>query len=297
MKPDFDSMNSDNRALIERELERAIALCGAPEPLMSAMRYSIEAGGKRLRPCLTLGTCDMLEGNREKALVLGCGIEMIHTYSLIHDDLPCMDDDDMRRGKPSNHKVFGEGQAVLAGDGLLSFAFEYMLNKGVEFADPVFFKAILEIARRAGVSGMVAGQARDLEAERGACVDEAELGYIHAHKTADMLCASVLAGAYSANASAAQMDALARFSEKMGLLFQITDDILDHEGNEELVGKTLGKDENNQKLTYITLYGIDRAKRIAEDTADEACRILAEEFGKEAEYLRSTVRKMISRKY
>lgn len=294
---DITQRNNEYRALIEAELNNAIAACGAPDPLMSAMKYSISAGGKRLRPCLALGVCDMLGGDREMALALGCGIEMIHTYSLIHDDLPCMDDDDMRRGRPSNHKVFGEGQAVLAGDGLLTFALEMMLKKGLGFNSPAYFKAVAEIAKRAGVSGMVAGQSRDLEAENGALVDENELRYIHMHKTADMLTAAVLAGAYSANADEASIDALEKYSEKMGLLFQITDDILDYEGDQALVGKTLGKDEENSKLTYITLYGIEKARQIAAQTADDAERIVLDAFGTSAEYLIKTVQEMVSRKY
>lgn len=294
---DIAVKNNEYKVLIEARLELALSSCGAPEPLADAMKYSISAGGKRLRPCLALGVCEMLGGDREKALVLGCGIEMIHTYSLIHDDLPCMDDDDMRRGRPSNHKVFGEGQAVLAGDGLLSFAFEYMLEKGLEFNSASYYNAVHEISRRAGVSGMVAGQSRDLEAENGAVVDEKELRYIHSHKTADMLAAAVLAGAYSADADEASLKALEAYSEKMGLLFQITDDILDYEGDQALVGKTLGKDASSQKLTYITLHGIDKARELAAQTADDALGILSCAFGNDAEYLAETVRLMVSRKY
>lgn len=294
---DITTKNNEYKLMIEAELERMLSCCGAPEPLLSAMKYSISAGGKRLRPCLTLGVCDMLGGDREKALALGCGIEMIHTYSLIHDDLPCMDDDDMRRGRPSNHKVFGDGQAVLAGDGLLTFAFELMLKNGLRFNCSAYYKAVWEISKRAGVSGMVAGQAMDLEAENGAVVDENELNYIHAHKTADMLTAAVLAGAYSADADEASIETLDKYSQKMGLLFQITDDILDYEGDQALVGKTLGKDEQNCKLTYITLYGIEKARDIAARTAEDAERIVLEAFGSRAEYLLDTVRTMVSRKY
>ena len=295
---DLDAINKRYLELIERELYSALEDCGAPEPLFSAMKYSISAGGKRLRPCLALGVCEMLGGNMEAALALGCGIEMIHTYSLIHDDLPCMDDDDMRRGKPSNHKVFGEGQAVLAGDGLLTFAFEFMLKRCFECnGGASCFRAVYEIAKRAGVSGMVAGQARDLEAENGACIDEKELSYIHTHKTADMLAAAVLAGAYSADVDEKTLDALSLYSEKMGLLFQITDDILDFEGDQTLVGKTLGKDAESRKLTYITLYGIEKAREIAANTAAEAERIIQENFGESGKYLIDTVRRMINRKY
>ncbi len=294
---DIGIVNKRYAAEVDAELERAISGCGAPEPLISAMRYSIKAGGKRLRPCLALGVCEMLGGNAEMALHLGCGIEMIHTYSLIHDDLPCMDDDDMRRGRPSNHRVFGEGQAVLAGDGLLTFAFEYMLGMGLVHESKSYFKAVHEIARRAGVSGMVAGQSKDLECENSETPDESALSFIHSHKTADMLTAAVLAGAYSADAGERQLLALERFSQKMGLLFQITDDILDYSGDEALVGKTLGKDENSRKLTFVTLYGIDKARELAERTAEEAKSILYAAFGPGAEYLVQTVEKMLSRKY
>ena len=290
----FDRMTGEYASSVDDLLDRCLESYGKLE---EAMNYTLFSGGKRVRPVLSLAVCDMLCGKPERALPYAAAVELIHTYSLIHDDLPCMDDDDMRRGRPSNHKVFGEGQAVLAGDGLLTFAFEYMLKKGLEFNCPAYYNAVHEIARRAGVCGMVAGQARDLEAENGAAVDEAELRYIHTHKTADMLTAAVLAGAYSADADEASLDALEKYSEKMGLLFQITDDILDYEGDQSLVGKTIGKDAESQKLTYITLYGVEKAREIAKMTAKDAEKILSLAFDNDTEYLSTTVRLMLERKY
>lgn len=272
-----------NAALIE-----AMRLESTPELLKEAMRYSVKAGGKRIRPCLVLGVSEMLGGSEEMALALGCGLEMIHTYSLIHDDLPCVDNDDLRRGRPSNHKVFGEGQAVFAGDALLTYAFEYMLESALKFKNDNYLRAVLEIAKRAGASGMVAGQSLDLEAEKTGISDEAALYRIHRHKTADMLTAAVLAGAYTAQPNGEQIKALREYSEKIGLLFQITDDILDAQGDEKLMGKTLGKDKTSSKLTFVSLYGIDKAKAIAETTAEEAEALLGV-FGYNTDFLRDMI--------
>ena len=199
-------------AAVNSALETAMFLPGVPDTLARAMRYSVEAGGKRVRPCLVLGTAEMLGGSREMALDLGCGLEMIHTYSLIHDDLPPIDNDDLRRGRPSNHKVFGEGQAIFAGDALLTYAFEWMLSKGIYYNNSNYYKAVLEIAKRAGAGGMVAGQSLDLEAEQRGSLDEAELYRIHERKTADMLTAAVLSGALCGSPTQAQLDALCEYS-------------------------------------------------------------------------------------
>ena len=273
MTPELYSAKSERyRIAIETELE-AIRLryIGRIEPkLHEAMFYSLEAGGKRLRPVLMLAACEMLGGDTERALPFACALEMIHTYSLIHDDLPCMDDDDMRRGRPSNHKVFGEAMAVLAGDGLLSLAFELITEAVRVSPDAGCLGAACEIAKRAGAGGMVTGQAADLENEKAAEKTEEALLFIHEHKTADMLAAAVMAGAYIAEASDETLDRLRSYSEDMGLLFQITDDILDLLGDEELVGKTLGKDEAAGKLTFPALYGLDGAKKAAEESARRA---------------------------
>ena len=261
--------------------------------LLEAMFYSIECGGKRIRPCLTLAVCEMLGGSLQNALPIACGLEMIHTYSLIHDDLPCMDDDDMRRGRPSNHKVFGEAGAVLAGDGLLSLAFEVMLRAAAESKDPRILAAAYEAAQRAGAAGMVSGQSADMELEGAVNPTGDMLRYVHRHKTADMLEAAVVAGALTAGADAGVLEKLRRYSAEMGLLFQITDDLLDATGDQELMGKTLGKDAKQGKLTYVTLLGIDGAKReaeAAERRAEEAISGL-----ENADYLLQTVRRMLTR--
>ena len=230
------------------------------------------------------------------AIKLACGIEMIHTYSLIHDDLPCMDDDDLRRGQPTNHIMFGEGQAVLAGDGLLTYAFQYMLEAGLSFNDAGYFRAVAEIAKRAGPCGMVAGQSLDLLSEEQGIKDENELYNIHSHKTADMLIASILAGAYCSSTTDSQLKCLEAYGEKIGLLFQITDDILDASGNRELMGKSVHKDgEVRNKLTYVTLYGIDEAREKAQVIAAEAERLLFSTFGDNCKYLYDTVNFIINR--
>lgn len=252
----------------------------APAGLGEAMMYSVFAGGKRLRPCILLSTCEMLGGTvDETALDFACAIEMIHTYSLIHDDLPCMDNDDMRRGKPSNHKFFGEATAVLAGDGLLSYAFETMLC--ASRADETVIEAMREIARGAGVFGMVEGQMADMDNEKNPSPDEFTIEYIDKHKTGALISAAALAGARLAGACEEKYQIIKAFSELYGLLFQITDDILDVAGDETIVGKTLGKDEKSSKLTYVALLGLDGAKALAAETAKKALDAL-ESFGESA---------------
>ncbi len=265
----------------------------APAGLGEAMMYSVFAGGKRLRPCILLSTLEMLGGAiDEAALDFACAIEMIHTYSLIHDDLPCMDNDDMRRGKPSSHKFFGEATAVLAGDGLLSYAFETMLL--ASRADDNVIAAMREIARGAGVFGMVEGQMADMDNEKNPSPDEFIIEYIDKHKTGSLISAAALAGARLAGAKPAQArqagtnedkyQKVKAFSEFYGLLFQITDDILDVAGDEAKVGKTLGKDEKSSKLTYVALLGLDGARALAAKTAQAALDALGC-FGEGAEPL------------
>ena len=194
------------RALTARTLEEYMGNPYIPKGLLTAMSYSLYNGGKRLRPCLTLAVCEMLGGDVEDALPVACALEMIHTYSLIHDDLPAMDDDDFRRGKPSNHKVFGEGMAVLAGDGLLSYAFEVMLSALALHGDnPGYLEAVRSVAGGAGVCGMVAGQAADLESEGDETAGADRLQYIHARKTGAIIKAAALAGAHIANPDARQL--------------------------------------------------------------------------------------------
>ncbi|MBO4384167.1 MAG: polyprenyl synthetase family protein [Clostridia bacterium] len=276
-KERFRALFDGYRRRTEIELVRLFAVEGQSvyPKLREAMYYSLEAGGKRIRPCLALAVCEMLGGDAASALPLACGIEMIHTYSLIHDDMPGMDNDDLRRGKPSNHKVFGEGIALLSGDALLSFAIEVMLGAALDSDDRYILEGAREIVRLSGASGMLSGQASDKINENAVELSEPVLNYVHKHKTADMLEAAVVAGAYSAHAEEDVIDTLRTFSEKMGLLFQITDDILDVAGDEKTVGKTLGKDSAEGKLTFVRLYGLDGARAYAEKTAEEAKYLLS----------------------
>lgn len=265
------------RELLEPQLIQYLSATDIPETLQKSMIYSIEAGGKRLRGCLCLAACELAGSSVENALPFACALEMIHAYSLIHDDLPCMDNDDFRRGKPTNHKVFGEGNAILAGDGLLSYAFEVTLNAAASHKDePRYIDAALTIARGAGVFGMVAGQSMDLANERCEDLDADTLIYIHRHKTGALLTASILAGAIIGGASVELLQALNTYGDEYGKLFQITDDILDVTGDFKHMGKTLGKDASAAKLTYVTLYGLERAKEKAEQSAMQAKKALKE---------------------
>lgn len=291
----FAEETRNYREIIEQALSGYMAYCGAPEQLREAMEYSLKAGGKRLRPVLTLYTCNMLGGDVQRALPFACALEMIHTYSLIHDDLPCMDDDDFRRGRPSNHKVFGEANAVLAGDGLLSYAFHIMIEAIKSDLTENAVNAARAVSVGAGVSGMVAGQVIDLASEAAENPGIDELKFIQANKTAAMIKAALLAGAYIAGASEAQLDALGRYGESYGALFQMTDDILDVEGDFEGMGKTLGKDEAENKLTYISLYGMDKAKELARATAQQAVDAI-EIFEERAEQLRDLAQSCLSRR-
>ena len=276
-REEYREISKEYRIIVENELER-IRGCEAQSihpSLREAMFYSLEAGGKRIRPCLMLAVCERLGGSISDVLPFACALEMIHTYSLIHDDLPCMDDDDMRRGRPSNHKVFGEALAVLAGDGLLSFAFEIMGNALITPGPVGRLYAAHEIARLSGASGMVTGQAADIEFKGSAEPTGEMLAYVHRHKTADMLEAAVISGALIAGADDETIKKLRLYSEKMGLLFQITDDILDCTGDPALMGKTLGKDREHGKLTYASLLGLEGAREAANNAASEAKAALA----------------------
>lgn len=283
LSPALKNALSSCRELVDDELSRLFVLKGGSiyPRLREAMYYSLEAGGKRLRPCLVLMVCEMLGGRKEKALPIACGLEMIHTYSLIHDDMPGMDNDDMRRGRPSNHKVFGEGMALLAGDALLSFAFETMLASAMDPPDPDLLKAVYTITALSGAAGMLTGQASDKENENSPVRTGEMLDYIHSHKTSDMLKAAVLSGAHCAGADEKIVRALELYSEKMGLLFQITDDLLDVTGDPSMMGKTLGKDAEEGKLTFVSLYGVEGAEAKAEEAASEAKSALASVSGAE----------------
>ena len=258
--------------MTEQALERALPVPaqtwpveGPPHALAEAMRYSLLGGGKRLRPTLLLAACEAAGGSAEDALPFAAAIEMIHTYSLIHDDLPAMDNDELRRGKPTSHIVFGEALAILAGDALLNLAFETMVASG----HPRTLAAMGEIARRSGASGMVAGQCADIAME-GRTVDTTMLAYIHERKTGDLFKASVLAGLQLAGASELQLDLGRQYAQSLGLAFQIVDDILDVQGDASQMGKALGKDDAAGKLTWPSAYGLDTAQEKAKELVETA---------------------------
>ncbi|MGI5838998.1 MAG: polyprenyl synthetase family protein [bacterium] len=227
-----------------------------PAELNQAMRYSVFAGGKRLRPILTLAAAEAVGGSSEDALPAACAVEIIHTYSLIHDDLPAMDNDDYRRGKPTNHRVFGEATAILAGDALLAFAFELLARPGG--AADKNLAVLREIAVAAGPAGLVGGQVMDIASE-GCKADDATLFYIHTHKTGALFRAAVRAGAVLGGATDREIDCLTRYAEQLGLCFQITDDILDATGEAAKLGKRVRKDAEKKKNTFPALYGLPAA--------------------------------------
>ena len=247
--------------------------------LYDAMKYSLQAGGKRIRPVLLLAACDFCGGKIAEALPYACAIEYIHTYTLIHDDLPCMDDDDLRRGVPTNHKVYGEAVATLAGDGLQSAAYEIMqIDTLLYLDDPDALKkrirAAYEITKGCGCRGVVAGQIADIEAEDKSCSQEM-LDFIHVNKTAAMIVAAVRAGAWMGNPDPEMMENLTIYAENLGLAFQIRDDILDVIGDEAELGKKTGHDSETMKATYPALYGIDESLKRLKELTDTAINALA----------------------
>jgi len=246
------------RRAVEEALKSAVPQ-DVPQPLRDAMRYSLLAGGKRLRPVLLLAAYSLLKEDFTQALPFAAALEMVHTYSLIHDDLPAMDNDDLRRGRPTCHKIYGEGMAVLAGDGLLSLAFETMAQS----KHPKAFDALRELALRCGTRGMVAGQCKDLQAEETGG-DEETLRYIHLHKTADLLTAPIVMGLTLAGADEAQLEAGRAYGKNLGMAFQIIDDILDVIGDEKTLGKSVGKDQAENKCTWTAIYGLEKARQDAE---------------------------------
>jgi geranylgeranyl diphosphate synthase type II len=280
-------------AALDRFLPRETDM---PHSLHKAMRYSIFAGGKRVRPILMLAACQAVGGDTERAIPAACAMEMIHTYSLIHDDLPAMDDDDFRRGNPTNHKVFGEAIAILAGDALLTEAFKLASDPrytvGCEASG--LLAVIHEIATCAGSFGMVGGQVVDMESEGCHDIDLATVQYIHTHKTGALIKASVVAGALLGGAAGQQLAAITRYGEAAGLAFQIADDILDIEGTTEEIGKDAGSDQARGKATYPAVIGLAAAKEEAAAMMDEALRAL-EIFGVEADSLREIARYIVQR--
>ncbi|GAW94187.1 polyprenyl synthetase family protein [Calderihabitans maritimus] len=268
-----------------------------PVTIHQAMRYSVFAGGKRLRPILCMAAAEAVGGRTDRVVPAACALELIHTYSLIHDDLPAMDDDDYRRGKLTCHKVFGEAIAILAGDALLTYAFTLLAQqvKMVDISAEAALKVIEEISRAAGTGGMIGGQVMDLQAEE-VQVDGDTLESIHKRKTGALISTSVRVGAMLAGAEEPELFFLAEYADNLGLAFQITDDILDLEGEEKKMGKRVGSDLKKKKATYPAFYGIERSKSIAREKVNRALQCLSN-FGKEAEPLRMIARFLLNREY
>ncbi len=266
--------NKEYKLYLESVEEWITVHLKAQDPLRKsiydAMNYSLTAGGKRLRPVLSLAVCSMLNGDEVAVLPFACAIELIHTYSLIHDDLPCMDNDDFRRGKPTSHKVFGEAMAVLSGDGLLNLAFEKMLEETIRDADCYYrAKTARLIADAAGTNGMILGQVIDLESENKD-ISYDRLCDMHQKKTGALIRAAVLAPAELFNAPEEIKKALESYARAIGLAFQIKDDILDFEGDSAVLGKTTGKDSKNHKSTFVTLLGREKARELLKASVDQA---------------------------
>jgi len=280
-------------------VEAALAQC-VPEPagaaarLNEAMRYSLLDGGKRLRPILAIAACEAVGGRVEAALGLACAIEMIHTYSLIHDDLPCMDDDDFRRGRPSNHKVYGDAIATLAGDALLTDAFKVLVRMSAGGSPPAILETISELAGAAGSAGMVGGQTIDLMSE-GKDLAIEQLEELHSKKTGALFAAAIRGGARLGGAAALQMESLDAYARLLGLAFQVVDDLLDVEGSQEAMGKQVRKDEARGKATYPAILGVERSREMARELQRGAHRAL-EGFGADAEPLRRIATFVVERK-
>ena len=250
--------------------------------IYKAMDYSLQAGGKRLRPVLMLACAELMGAEAEKVMPFACSLEMIHTYSLIHDDLPCMDDDDLRRGKPTNHKVYGEAIAVLAGDGLLNLAYETIL-KYSQVTPNMTLAAMAIIAESAGVEGMIGGQVIDLESE-GKIVDSITLMTMHLQKTAALIMAAAKVGALLGGGGRDDLIAMEEFARYLGIAFQIKDDILDVSGSEEALGKSIGSDSDNNKSTFVSIYGMEQSERMLADYTQKAIEVLSR-YGAKAEFL------------
>jgi geranylgeranyl diphosphate synthase type II len=260
------------KEIIEKKLDEFIPV-ERPEEIFKSMRYSVLAEGKRLRPIICLETCRLFGGDIEDAIPTACAIEMLHAQSLIHDDLPCMDNDDYRRGKLTNHKVFGESTAVLAGDALLTFAPQLIIQKSKKLSKETIVKVLEEYCIAAGAYGIIAGQVVDIDSENKKITPET-LNFIHTHKTADLFKLALRAGAIIAGADDNALNAVTDFGQKLGFAFQICDDILDETSTFEEMGKTLGKDKEEQKSTYTALFGLEKARERVCCLLDEACDIM-----------------------
>lgn len=284
---------NERHELVESELPKQLRQSGKPldETLTESMEYSLMAGGKRLRPILLMAAADAAGAKGEDFLASACAIEMIHTYSLIHDDLPAMDNDDYRRGKLTNHKIYGAGIATLAGDALLTLAFEVMTREDV--SPEIKLAVIQEMSAAAGPQGMVGGQAVDLESE-GKRIPLEKLREMHLGKTGALFKAAIRSGAILAKADEKTLAALTDYALAFGLAFQITDDILDVVGDEATIGKPVGSDERNNKSTYVTLTSLEEARRLAREAVDDGLKAIAP-LGDKAKFLGALLEYLISR--
>lgn len=288
----------EKKAIVDEALERYLPdPGGVPPSLYKAMRYSLFAEGKRIRPILAIAAFEAVGGKGDRVLPFACALEMIHAYSLIHDDLPAIDNDDFRRGQLTSHKVFGEGVAILTGDALLTEAFRVMTDPRhvpeIERDATLILELVNEVARAAGLQGMVAGQVVDVESE-GKTVDLPTVEYIHSRKTGAMIRVSVRVGARMGGARSEGLEALTRYGDYAGLAFQVMDDILNVEGDARILGKSTGSDEEKRKATYPSVLGVEESKQRARRLVDEAVRSLSS-FGEEAEPLREIARFILSR--
>ncbi|MGI1692211.1 polyprenyl synthetase family protein [Thermoanaerobacter uzonensis] len=291
----FKEKLREKQQLVEKELHRILDIEEKPEIIYEAMRYSVFAGGKRLRPVLCLASCELLGGDIKKALPVACAIELIHTYSLIHDDLPAMDNDDLRRGKLTNHKVYGEAIAILAGDGLLNLGYEVLVRHALEHPEDYerILKATNEIATASGCKGIIGGQVVDILSQNTELTYE-ELKFIHEHKTAALIEASVCAGAYIAGATEEDIHALREYARLIGFAFQIKDDILDVIGEEEKLGKKVGSDKEKGKFTFVNIFGLEKSHEMVVELTQNAIKIL-DRFGEKALFLKELSNYLIER--
>ena len=292
---DLEAYLQQRKEAVEVALDSALPLA-APPRIYESMRYSLLAGGKRLRPILCLATCELLGGTVAMAMPMACALEMVHTMSLVHDDLPAMDNDDYRRGKLTNHKVYGDDIAILAGDGLLAYAFEHLATATREVPPDRILRAIAQLSRATGAAGLVGGQVVDLESEGKTDLSLETLTFIHTHKTGALLEACVVCGAILAGAAAADEERLSRYAQHIGLAFQIVDDILDITATQEELGKTAGKDLQAQKATYPSFWGLEASRLEAARLIEAALAELAV-YGEKAEPLRAIARFIGARKH
>ncbi len=291
---DLQEYLSSQKQIVEQALDKSLKI-DKPEKIYEAMRYSLLAGGKRLRPILCLATCELISGDKTIAIPTACALEMIHTMSLIHDDLPAMDNDDYRRGKLTNHKVYGEDVAILAGDGLLAYAFEYVANHTKNVPADRVVKVLGIMGKAVGAQGLVGGQVMDLDSEAKPDITAETLTFIHRRKTGALLETCVSSGAILAGAEEADLNRLSIYAQNIGLAFQIIDDILDVTATTEELGKTAGKDITAEKATYPKLWGIETSQAKAEELVNQAINELAI-YGEKAQPLQGIAEFIVKRK-